>query len=58
MKFAYTILYVSNVQESLNFYERAFGFEIKFVSPQGDYGELISGETTLSFASNTRWATS
>jgi len=52
MKFAYTILYVPNVQESLSFYQRAFGFEIKFVSPQGDYGELISGETTLSFASN------
>lgn len=52
MKFAYTILYVPNVQESLNFYERAFGFKIKFVSPQGDYGELICGETTLSFASN------
>ncbi|WP_421752000.1 VOC family protein [Croceimicrobium sp.] len=52
MKFAYTILYVPNVQESLHFYQKAFGFEIKFVSPQGDYGELICGDTTLSFACN------
>lgn len=51
IKFGYTILYVENVEESVAFYENAFGFSRKFVTPDGDYGELITGETTLSFAS-------
>ncbi|MBZ4037734.1 VOC family protein [Flavobacterium sp. 17A] len=51
VKFGYTILYVENVEESISFYENAFGFSRKFVSPDNDYGELITGETTLSFAS-------
>lgn len=51
MKFGYTILYVDNVVKTIDFYERAFGFERKFITAQNDYGELNSGETTLSFAS-------
>jgi lactoylglutathione lyase len=51
IKFGYTILYVSDVTQSIDFYEQAFGFVRKFVTPENDYGELITGETTLSFAS-------
>jgi lactoylglutathione lyase len=51
MKYAYTILYVQEVSETLAFYEQVFGFVRKFISPEGDYGELITGETTISFAS-------
>lgn len=51
MKFAYTILYVESVLETIDFYERAFGFVRKFVTPEQDYGELLSGETTIAFAS-------
>jgi len=51
IKFAYTILYVRDVEKSICFYEKAFGFERKFVTPEKDYGELLVGETTLSFAS-------
>lgn len=51
MKYAYTILYVENVAETIEFYKSAFGFEQKFVTPENDYGELISGETTIAFAS-------
>ena len=51
VKFGYTILYVENVEESVLFYENAFGFSRKFITPENDYGELITGETTLSFAS-------
>lgn len=51
IKFAYTILYVQDVTKSLEFYEKAFGFARKFVTPENDYGELSAGETTLSFAS-------
>jgi uncharacterized glyoxalase superfamily protein PhnB len=51
MEFRYTILYVKSVAETLSFYESAFGFDTKFITPEGDYGELLTGETTLSFAS-------
>ncbi|MEM6346420.1 MAG: VOC family protein [Bacteroidota bacterium] len=51
MQYAYTILYVKEVEESLHFYEQAFGFQRKFITPEGDYGELISGATTIAFAS-------
>lgn len=51
IKFAYTILYVSDVEKSLEFYETAFGFVRKFLAPGNEYGELSAGETTLSFAS-------
>ena len=51
MQYAYTIIYVENVVETIEFYKRAFGFEKKFVTPENDYGELISGETTIAFAS-------
>lgn len=50
--FAYTILYVQNVEKSVEFYEKAFGFVRKFVTPENDYGELMAGATTLSFASH------
>jgi len=52
VKFGYTILYVENVEESISFYENAFGFSRKFITPENDYAELVTGETTLSFASN------
>lgn len=51
MKYAYTILYVEDVKSTLKFYENAFRFHTKFVTPEGDYGELISGDTTIAFAS-------
>lgn len=51
VKFGYTILYVENVEESIAFYENAFGFSRKFITPESDYGELSTGETTISFAS-------
>lgn len=51
MKYAYTILYVEDVKRTLDFYEKAFGFLRKFISPENDYAELLSGETTIAFAS-------
>lgn len=48
--FAYTILYVRDVTATIEFYENAFGFKRKFIAPGNDYGELITGNTTLSFA--------
>jgi len=51
IKYAYTILYVKDVEKTINFYQKAFGFEKKFLTPEMDYGEIFSGETTLGFAS-------
>lgn len=51
MKFAYTILYVPDVAQAIEFYETAFGLARGFVHEGGDYGELQTGGTTLSFAS-------
>lgn len=52
MKFAYTIVYVPDVAASLDFFETAFGFSRRFLHESGSYGELESGETTLSFAAH------
>ena len=41
----YTIMYVENVEQTLSFYERAFGLERGMVHESGDYGELVTGET-------------
>lgn len=51
IKFKYVILYVEDVELSMNFYQNTFGSEIKFITPEKDYGELLTGETSLSFAS-------
>jgi lactoylglutathione lyase len=51
MKLGYTIIYVPQVEESLAFFESAFGFSRRFMHESGDYGELETGETTLAFAS-------
>lgn len=51
VKLRYTILYVADVTKSIEFYESAFGFQRKFITPENDYGELLTGETTISFAS-------
>jgi lactoylglutathione lyase len=48
IKFGYTILYVHDVRKQMDFYERAFGFAQKFIAPGDEYGELLTGETTLS----------
>ncbi|MFK8058892.1 MAG: VOC family protein [Polaribacter sp.] len=51
MKYSYTILYVKSVIDTIEFYEKAFGFTRKFITPENDYGELLTGETTIAFAS-------
>ena len=51
MIFRYTILFVENVTDSIDFYTRAFGFEPLFIHEAGDYGELATGDTKLAFSS-------
>jgi len=52
MKFGYTIIYVSSVVETLDFYQQAFGFSTRFLHESKAYGELETGETILAFASH------
>jgi len=49
MEFGYTIVYVQDVEASLGFFERAFGLARAFVSPDGEFGTLATGSTSLAF---------
>ncbi|MEM9645790.1 MAG: VOC family protein [Planctomycetota bacterium] len=51
MRFRYTILFVSDVVGTIQFYEQAFGLEQGMLHESGDYGELATGETKLAFSS-------
>lgn len=42
---------MNDVEETISFYEKCFGFSRKFITHEKDYGELITGETVLAFAS-------
>lgn len=52
IKFSYTILYVNDVSAAVAFYEKAFGLKQRFIDESGQYAEMETGETTLSFAAN------
>ena len=52
VKVGYTIIYVSNVNETLSFFENVFDMKRRFLTEEKDYGELDTGETTLAFASH------
>lgn len=52
MEFGYCIIYVSDVPETLSFYEDAFGFRTAFLHESKLYGELDTGRTKLAFASD------
>lgn len=47
-KLKYVILYVDNLDRTLTFYTKAFGFKEKV--RHGGYAELSTGATTLAFA--------
>jgi lactoylglutathione lyase len=53
VQLAYTILYVQDVAATVSFYEKAFGLSTKFITPDNDYAEMVTGATTLSFAATT-----
>ena len=52
INFKYTIIYVSSVEETLDFYRKAFGFETKMILDSKEWGELETGNTTLAFATH------
>ena len=52
MKLGYTLLYVENVPEAMDFYVKAFGLEKSFLHPEKTYGEMATGETKLGFVAH------
>jgi lactoylglutathione lyase len=52
MRLGYVIAYVADVDATIEWWERAFGLDRRFVAEDGSYGELDTGATTLSFASH------
>ncbi len=52
MKLGYVLLYVPDVKRSLEFWQRAFGLELAFMSDSGEYAALKTGETTLGFVAH------
>lgn len=53
MKFSYAIIYVENVEDTINFYQKAFNLKQYFLHESKQYAELDTGDTKLAFASNT-----
>src|ERR1700679_891617 len=48
--FSHTIFYVKDITKIIQFYEKAFDIQVKFVHETGLYAELDTGGTTLAFA--------
>lgn len=49
MKLKYNLFYVDNVPATMDFYEKAFGLTKGFLHPSNQYGEMVTGETSLGF---------
>ncbi len=52
MKLSYVILYVTDIERSITFYQKAFGLIHRFTHESGDYAEMDTGATTLAFAAH------
>jgi uncharacterized glyoxalase superfamily protein PhnB/AraC-like DNA-binding protein len=50
-KLGWVIVYVPDVEAAIAFYEKSFGLQRGFIAPDASYGELDTGDTKLSFAS-------
>ncbi|KAL1566550.1 hypothetical protein AAHA92_02151 [Salvia divinorum] len=47
--FAYTVVYVKDVAKSVDFYGRAFGYNVRRLDASHRWGELETGTTTIAF---------
>jgi uncharacterized glyoxalase superfamily protein PhnB len=52
LTFGGAAIYVDDVRAVLDFYRRAFGFEMRFFDPEYGYGELSAGGAHLGIASH------
>ena len=52
LKFGSTVIYIKdNIKETLDFYSRAFGFNVRYYDDNLRFGELELNETTIMIAS-------
>jgi uncharacterized glyoxalase superfamily protein PhnB len=51
LQFRYTCFFVRDVPSAVSFYERAFGFGLRYMHPSQGYAELDTGATLLAFVS-------
>ena len=49
MRLGYVIIYVRDIQETVVFYEKAFGLKRRFIHESGAYAEMETGNTCLAF---------
>lgn len=49
MRLGYTLIYVEDVAQTVAHYEACYGLTRRFVTEEGDYAEMETGATTLSF---------
>jgi uncharacterized glyoxalase superfamily protein PhnB len=49
VRLGYVIIYVKDIQETVTFYEKAFGLKRRFIHESGAYAEMETGNTALSF---------
>ena len=52
MYFSYTVIYVSDVESTMNFYKNAFNLSENFLHESKQYGELNTGDTKIAFVYN------
>tara|TARA_B100000780_G_scaffold228853_1_gene168367 strand:- start:361 stop:567 length:207 start_codon:yes stop_codon:yes gene_type:complete len=52
LRLGYIIIYVSNVPNTVAFYETAFALTCRFIHESSLYAEMETGSTTLAFAGN------
>jgi len=57
MQLGYVIIYVDDVLEAVEFYERAFALRRAFVHEEGQFAQLDTGTTALAFTSHALAAT-
>ncbi|CAA0823595.1 dessication-induced 1VOC superfamily protein [Striga hermonthica] len=48
-KYAYTVVYVKDVANSIAFYAKAFGYQVRRLDQSHRWGEVESGPTTIAF---------
>ena len=49
LRFRYSGMFVADVPATVSFYEKAFGFRLRYLHPSRGYAELETGETLIAF---------
>ena len=55
VRFAGYSALVPDVGAAVDFYQRAFGLEIRYLHPSGQYAEMKTGEALISFTGEKLW---